>query len=155
VGPNVINIAAELGAKKSADIDFNSISVSVDDLGERRLSLKLCVNENSAPKLNLAKAPQLDALRKFVEGALERDVYFEVDSKSMGNVYIVARPKGRHEGTAIEDYVIEDYKDRVLKTFKTQAEAITWAKGQGHSPHVARVRHLNDKKIPDHWRSVG
>jgi hypothetical protein len=25
----------------------------------------------------------------------------------MGNVYIEARPKGRHEGTAIEDYVIE------------------------------------------------
>jgi hypothetical protein len=24
----------------------------------------------------------------------------------------------------------------------------------GHAPHVARVRHLNDKKIPDHWRPV-
>jgi SRSO17 transposase len=35
-----------------------------------------------------------------------------------------------------------------------QAEAITWAKSEGHSPHVARVRHLNDKKIPDHWRPV-
>jgi FixJ family two-component response regulator len=37
--------------------------------------------------------------------------------------------------------------DRVLKTFKTQAEAITWAKGEGHAPHVARVRHVDDKKV--------
>jgi hypothetical protein len=74
--------------------------------------------------------------------------------KIMANVYIEARPKGREEGTSIEDYVVEEQGDRVLKTFKTQAEAITWAKSQGHSPHVARVRHLNDKKIPDHWRPV-
>ena len=49
---------------------------------------------------------------------------------------------------------VEEQGDRVLKAFKTQAEAITWAKSEGHSPHVARVRHLNDKKIPDHWRPV-
>ena len=65
-----------------------------------------------------------------------------------------ARPKGRREGTAIVDYVVEEQGDRVLKAFKTQAEAIAWAKSEGHSPHVARVRHLNDKKIPDHWRQV-
>jgi uncharacterized protein (DUF4415 family) len=72
----------------------------------------------------------------------------------MTTVYIEARPKGRREGSAIEDYVVEEQGDRVLKTFKTQAEAIAWAKSEGHSPHVARVRHLNDKKIPDHWRLV-
>jgi hypothetical protein len=71
----------------------------------------------------------------------------------MAIVYVEARPKGR-EGTPIEDYVVEEQGDRVLKTFKTQSEAIAWAKSQGHSPHVARVRHLNDKKIPDHWRAV-
>jgi tRNA(Arg) A34 adenosine deaminase TadA len=59
--------------------------------------------------------------------------------KIMANVYVEARPKGRREGTPIEDYVVEEQGDRVLKTFNTQAEAITWAKGQGHSPHVARV----------------
>jgi antitoxin HigA-1 len=53
-------------------------------------------------------------------------------------VYIEARPKGR-QGSAIEDYVVEQ-GDRVLKTFKTQAEAITWAKSKGHSPHVARAQ---------------
>ena len=72
----------------------------------------------------------------------------------MAIVFVVARPKGRSEGSHIADYVVEEQGDRVLKTFKTQAEAITWAKSQGHSPHVARVRHLNDKKIPDHWRRV-
>lgn len=43
-----------------------------------------------------------------------------------------------------------------LATCKTQAEAIAWAK-RNHpaSPlHVARVRHLSDKRIPDHWRKV-
>ena len=64
----------------------------------------------------------------------------------MTTVFVEARPKGRREGTAIVDYVVEEQGDRVLKAFKTQAEAITWAKSEGHSPHVARVRHLNDKK---------
>ena len=74
--------------------------------------------------------------------------------RNMTTVFIEARPKGRREGTAIVDYVVEEQGDRVLKAFKTQAEAIAWAKSEGHSPHVARVRHLNDKKIPDHWRQV-
>ena len=43
----------------------------------------------------------------------------------MTTVFIEARPKGRREGTAIVDYVVEEQGDRVLKAFKTQAEAIT------------------------------
>ena len=50
--------------------------------------------------------------------------------------------------------MVEDHAHRVLGTFKTQKEAIDWAKKNGHSPLVARVRHLNDKKIPDHWRAA-
>jgi hypothetical protein len=72
----------------------------------------------------------------------------------MANVYIEARPKGRPEPSPIEDYVVEDHADSVLKTFKTQHEAIKWARKQGHHPLVARVRHLNDKKVPDHWRAA-
>jgi hypothetical protein len=72
----------------------------------------------------------------------------------MGNVYIEARPKGRAEGSPIEDFVAEDHADSVLATFKTQREAIEWAHKHGHSPLVARVRHLNDKRKPDHWRSA-
>jgi len=72
----------------------------------------------------------------------------------MANVYVEARPKGRQEGSPIQDYVVEDGTDHVLKTFNTQKEAIDWAKKQGHHPLVARVRHLNDKKTPDHWRAA-
>src|SRR5580704_1199847 len=71
---------------------------------------------------------------------------------NMANVYIEARPKGLPHGSRVEDYVVEDHADQVLQTFKTQREAIDWAHGQGHHPLVARVRHLNDKKVPDHWR---
>jgi hypothetical protein len=49
---------------------------------------------------------------------------------------------------------VEDHADHALGTFKTQREAIDWAKKQAHSPLVARVRHLNDKKKPDHWPSA-
>ncbi|HVJ42288.1 MAG TPA: hypothetical protein VM639_12360 [Dongiaceae bacterium] len=72
----------------------------------------------------------------------------------MANVYVEARPKGRPEGTAIDDFVVEDHADHVLGTFKTQKEAIDWATRQGHAPLVARVRHLNDKKKPDLWRTA-
>jgi hypothetical protein len=75
--------------------------------------------------------------------------------KNMANVYVEARPKGRPEGSQIEDYVVEDHADHALGTFKTQREAIDWAKSKGHAPLIARVRHLNDKKKPDHWRAAG
>ena len=73
---------------------------------------------------------------------------------SMATVYIEARPKGRPEGSHLDDYVVEDHADHALATFKTQDEAVDWAKKNGHTPHVARVRHLNDKKKADHWRAV-
>ncbi len=72
----------------------------------------------------------------------------------MPNVYVEPRPKGRKEGEPIEDYVVEDHAHTVLHTAKTQAEAIAWAKTQGHHPLVARVRHENDKTKPGHWRSA-
>lgn len=72
----------------------------------------------------------------------------------MANVYIEPRPKGRPVGSHIEDYVVEDHADHVLGTFKTQREAADWARREGHTPLIARVRHLNDKKRPDHWRSA-
>jgi len=72
----------------------------------------------------------------------------------MAIVYIEARPKGRADGSPIDDYVVETQGDQQLGTFRTQADAITWSKSNGHTPHVARVRHLNDKKRPDYWRAV-
>jgi hypothetical protein len=49
-------------------------------------------------------------------GAIRRETY--------GQAYIEARPKGRLDGARIDDYVVEDHADRVLATFKTQAEAL-------------------------------
>jgi hypothetical protein len=72
----------------------------------------------------------------------------------MAIVYVEARPKGRQEGSPITDYVVEDHADHALHTSPTQEDAIIWAKRNGHSPHVARVRHLNSKKRPDLWRAV-
>ena len=72
----------------------------------------------------------------------------------MANVYVEARPKGRPEGSAIDGYVVEDHADSVLTQTATQKEAIDWAKAHGHHPLVARVRHENDKKQPDRWRSA-
>ena len=69
-------------------------------------------------------------------------------------VFVEPRPKGKPEGSPITDYVVEDHADHVLATFKTQGEAIQWAKAHGETPHVARVRHLNDRNKPDHWRKV-
>jgi len=61
-------------------------------------------------------------------------------------------PKGGRKG-AVENFVLEDHADLVLATFKTQREAIDWSRENDHAPLVARVRHLNDKKVPDHWRA--
>lgn len=72
----------------------------------------------------------------------------------MANVFVEARPKGKKEDQPITDYVVEEHADKVLHTTKTQREAIEWAKQNGHTPHVARVRHLNDRAKPDHWRKV-
>jgi hypothetical protein len=44
----------------------------------------------------------------------------------MPNVYIEARPKGRPEGSTVDDFVVEDHADHVLATFKTQKDAIDW-----------------------------
>ena len=68
----------------------------------------------------------------------------------MAIVFVEARPKGKPEGNPITDFIVEDHADHTLGTFKTQTAAIKWAKEHGHSPHVARVRHLNDRKKPDH-----
>ncbi len=53
----------------------------------------------------------------------------------MANVYIEARPKGRQEGTPIEDYVVEDHADHVLATFKNSARSDRLGKKPG--PHLA------------------
>jgi hypothetical protein len=64
-------------------------------------------------------------------------------------LFVEPRPKGKREGEPVEEFVVEDHTDHALATFKTQEEAIKWAKEHKHTPHVARVRHLNDENKPD------
>lgn len=71
----------------------------------------------------------------------------------MAIVFVEARPKGKAADSPVTDYVVEDHADHILATFRT-GDAIYWAKKHGHTPRVARVRHLNDKKKPDHWREM-
>ena len=56
----------------------------------------------------------------------------------MAQVLVEARPKGRPEGTRIEDYAVEDHADHVLATTATQEEAIAWAKETVTAP-MSRV----------------
>ena len=70
----------------------------------------------------------------------------------MAIVYIEPRPKGR-EGARIEDYVVEEHGGKVLKVCKTQKDAEVWAKVNGHTAHVARVRNTQ-RGNPDHWRKA-
>jgi len=65
----------------------------------------------------------------------------------MANVFIEPSPGG--------DYQIEFADKTPTKAgFQTQAAAISEAKRLGHKPLVARVRHMNDKNKPDHWREA-
>ena len=72
----------------------------------------------------------------------------------MATVFVEARPKGRPEGSPIEGYIVDGHADGELAEFERQDEAIRWAKSNEHIPHVAHVRHLNDKKKPDQWRAA-
>ncbi|MGA2952434.1 MAG: hypothetical protein ABSD80_09400 [Caulobacteraceae bacterium] len=72
----------------------------------------------------------------------------------MAIVYVEPRPKGRPVGAPIDDYVVEGAGDVVLHTSDSQAEAINWARSSGHTPNIARVRHLSNKSIPGHWRNA-
>ena len=65
----------------------------------------------------------------------------------MANVFIEPVPDGH--------FVIEHLNgSKHPQHYPTQQAAIDHAKAMGHHPLVARVRHLNDKNIPDHWRSA-
>jgi hypothetical protein len=46
------------------------------------------------------------------------------EKEIMANVCVEARPKGRPEGSPIQDYVVEDHANHELGTFKTQKELL-------------------------------
>ena len=65
----------------------------------------------------------------------------------MARVFVEARPKGRPESSVLSrtTSLKTPCGHHVLQTFKTQHEAIEWAKRTGHTPSRRSVRHLNDK----------
>ena len=72
----------------------------------------------------------------------------------MANVYIEARPKGRPDGSPIDDYVVEDHADHVLATFKTQHEAIhtglllpIWKRLPGEGCRVYRLQTDDGERV--------
>ena len=71
----------------------------------------------------------------------------------MPNVYVEARPKGRPEGSAIEDSWWRITPITCSRRLKPNRRPSAWSTKQGHTPLIARVRHLNDKEKPDHWRA--
>ena len=63
-------------------------------------------------------------------------------------------PEGSAGGLTDRRLCSGGHADHVLHTSKPQRAAIEWARKEGHKPLVARVRHLNNKKNPDHWREA-
>jgi len=71
----------------------------------------------------------------------------------MAAAYIEHRPLGSSEQTPTTHYVIVVNGEEVHGKFNTQEEAKDTACKKGYRPvHVARVRHLPDRRNPAHWR---
>ena len=65
----------------------------------------------------------------------------------MPNVFVEPSPDGGYQIETTDGHPPH-------RGFATQEAAIEAARQYGHSPLVARVRQLNDKDKPDHWRAA-
>jgi len=71
----------------------------------------------------------------------------------MSAAYIEHRPHATSEHAPTSHYVIVVNDREVYGNFSTQEAAKNKACGEGHRPvHVARQRHLQDRKNPAHFR---
>ena len=72
----------------------------------------------------------------------------------MAAAFIEHRPYSSSEHVPTSHFVLIVNENQVGGNFQTQAKAKDWACSQGYRPvHVARVRHLQDRAQPAHWRS--
>ena len=70
----------------------------------------------------------------------------------MAAAYIEHRPHATSEYAATSHYVVVS-DDKELGSFQTQVAAKDAACKAGYRPvHVARERHLQNRKNPAHWR---
>jgi hypothetical protein len=71
----------------------------------------------------------------------------------MPAAYIEHRPLATDAQDETTNFVIIAGGKEVHGNFKTQTAAKEKACSEGYKPiHVARVRHLQDRDKPDHWR---
>jgi hypothetical protein len=67
--------------------------------------------------------------------------------------FIEHRPYASSEQVPTSHFVIVVNNHETGEKFKTQQEAKNTACARGYRPvHVARVRHLQDRSQPAHWR---
>jgi hypothetical protein len=72
----------------------------------------------------------------------------------MKNVFVEPAPRRAPPRRSCRRLRRRERRNSVLHTSKTQEDVIAWAKKQGYTPLVARVRHLNYKKKRDYRRSA-
>ena len=71
----------------------------------------------------------------------------------MSASYVEHRPHATSEHFPTSHYVVIVDGSEVGGIFLTQVAAKNYACDKGHHPlHVARERHLQDRKEPAHWR---
>ena len=77
---------------------------------------------------------------------------YKMNGKLMSAAYIEHRPKSSDPSASTTHYVIV-VNGKEEGPFSTQKAAKDKACKDGHRPvHVARVRHLQDRVQPAHWR---
>lgn len=70
----------------------------------------------------------------------------------MTHAYVEARPLSKNPGDPITGYVVIA-NNAIVHQNATQKGAADWSLRNGYSTHVARVRHLQDRAQPAHWRA--
>ncbi len=69
----------------------------------------------------------------------------------MTNAYVEYRPLSSDPHKPIAHHVVI-VNGTEVRTEDTQLKAEKWACSKGHTVHVARERHRQDKPNPAHWR---
>lgn len=67
----------------------------------------------------------------------------------MASVFVALR-RIEPGSAGLQMYVVKDRSDQFLGLFRTEQDAINWAKAMGHSPLVVRNVLSNEKKSAEH-----
>lgn len=67
----------------------------------------------------------------------------------VANVFVVSR-RMESGNPGLDLYVVKDRADRFLGLFRTEQDAVKWARAMGHSPLVVRSGLLDARETPEH-----